>query len=319
MRTRLPISGGVPPRGDAMREAGFRGALQTRVPFVASLVAHAVAIALIVWTTRLASPSPAIPPKAFSMLFEPVAAPAPTEPAATLPSSTEIASPMEAETDLVVPTPEPPAFAPPPAEPTEPAPLEPPQTLQPQPPEPMPVPAPPLAQQEPPPEPPPQPVVQPPIPSPAPSSAKPSQPHQVRRLPPRPQEPAQAPGSSVAPLLPGSAAVKEPAPALPSRSPVTPTETSPGWRSALSAWLQAHRAYPDAARSRSEEGTVVLRFTVGRDGVVLGVTLVRSSGSDTLDEAAQAIFRNAHVPVFTADMTQAQTMVTVPIHYRLER
>lgn len=220
-----------------------------------------------------------------------------------------------------MPAPEPPAFAPPStAEPAEPALPEPPQTLQLQPTEPLPVPAPPLAQQEPPPEPPPpQPVVQPTIPSPAPSPPKIPQIHLMRRLPSRPLEPAHASNSSAAVTLPGLPASNGSNSASPPTSPASPAETSAGWRTALSAWLQAHKAYPDAARSRNEEGTVVLRFTVGRDGEVLGVTLVRSSGSDTLDAAAQAIFRNTHVPAFTADMTQAQTMVTVPIHYRLER
>lgn len=64
---------------------------------------------------------------------------------------------------------------------------------------------------------------------------------------------------------------------------------------------------------------MLVRFSVARDGHVLEVTLVRSSGSPTLDEAAQATFRNARMPPFTTDMTQAQTTVTVPIRYRLEQ
>jgi len=110
------------------------------------------------------------------------------------------------------------------------------------------------------------------------------------------------------------AAPPSPAPAAPAQ-----TEISSGWRSALAAWLQSHRSYPDEARRRAEEGTVLVRFSVAQDGHVLDVTLVRSSGSATLDEAAQATFRNARMPPFTADMAQAQTTVTVPIRYRLEQ
>lgn len=94
---------------------------------------------------------------------------------------------------------------------------------------------------------------------------------------------------------------------------------SSGWRNALAAWLQSRKSYPDSARRRSEEGTVVVRFTVGRDGQVIAVTLVSSSGSPTLDEAAQAMLRGARLPPFTTDMTQEQTTVTVPIRYRLEQ
>lgn len=64
---------------------------------------------------------------------------------------------------------------------------------------------------------------------------------------------------------------------------------------------------------------MLIRFSVARDGRVLDVTLVRSSGSPALDEAAQATFRNARMPPFTADMAQAETTVTVPIRYRLEQ
>lgn len=64
---------------------------------------------------------------------------------------------------------------------------------------------------------------------------------------------------------------------------------------------------------------MLVRFSVGRDGQVLAVVLVRSSGSTALDEAAQAMFRGARMPPFTADMSQAEMTVTVPIRYRLEQ
>lgn len=86
----------------------------------------------------------------------------------------------------------------------------------------------------------------------------------------------------------------------------------------LSAWLQRNRRYPEAARRRNEQGTVVVRFTVGRSGQVLSVSLVQGSGSDTLDEAAQAVLRGATLPPFPADMPQAQQTLTVPIRYRLQ-
>ena len=64
---------------------------------------------------------------------------------------------------------------------------------------------------------------------------------------------------------------------------------------------------------------MVIRFTAGRDGQVLAITLVRSSGLATLDEAAQAMLRGVRLPAFTADMLQEQATVTVPIHYRLDQ
>ena len=115
-----------------------------------------------------------------------------------------------------------------------------------------------------------------------------------------------------------------PVPGLPGPAPSAPvapaaSQVSSGWRNALAAWLQSRRSYPESARRRSEEGTAVLRFTVTRDGQVIAVTLVTSSGSPTRDDAALAMLRGARLPAFTADMTQAQTTVTVPIRCRLEQ
>lgn len=62
----------------------------------------------------------------------------------------------------------------------------------------------------------------------------------------------------------------------------------------------------------------LVRFTVQRDGSVSALMLVRSSGSDALDEAALSLFRGARLPSFASDMPQAETTVTVPIRYRLE-
>jgi len=94
---------------------------------------------------------------------------------------------------------------------------------------------------------------------------------------------------------------------------------SPVWREALATWLQTHKVYPDLARRRGEEGRAVLRFTVARGGQVLDVTLLHSTGSDALDQAAQALLRGAAVPPFPPGMTQPAITVTVPIRYELER
>ncbi len=64
---------------------------------------------------------------------------------------------------------------------------------------------------------------------------------------------------------------------------------------------------------------VLIRVSVARDGRVLEAALVRSSGSAALDEAAQATFRNARLPPFTADMAEAPTTLTIPMRYRLEQ
>jgi protein TonB len=89
------------------------------------------------------------------------------------------------------------------------------------------------------------------------------------------------------------------------------------WQRALAEWLATHKAYPDAARRSGTGGRVVLRFTVERSGRALDVMVVRSAGSSVLDDAAEAMVRNAMLPPFTAGMTEARATVTVQIHYAL--
>jgi protein TonB len=89
------------------------------------------------------------------------------------------------------------------------------------------------------------------------------------------------------------------------------------WQRSLAAWLAAHKTYPDEARRRGTEGSVVLRFTADRSGRVLDVVLVRSAGSAMLDAAAEAMVRHAALPPFTAGMSQDTVTVTVQIRYAL--
>lgn len=90
------------------------------------------------------------------------------------------------------------------------------------------------------------------------------------------------------------------------------------WIASVSAWLLAHRSYPQIARATGWEGTVVLQITVEPSGRVLDVSLVRGSGSEVLDHAAEALVRSAHLPSFPPDMRLAQQSVTIPLRYRLE-
>ena len=92
---------------------------------------------------------------------------------------------------------------------------------------------------------------------------------------------------------------------------------SPAWRQALAGWIAARKSYPLAARRRGTEGVVTLRFTVERSGQVVEVAVIRSSGSETLDDAALAMLRAAQVPAFPPEMTQARTTETVNLGYSL--
>jgi protein TonB len=83
--------------------------------------------------------------------------------------------------------------------------------------------------------------------------------------------------------------------------------------------MQAHRRYPDAARQRGEEGTAGVAFTVSRDGSVLAVQVVRSSGSTLLDQAVHDMLAGQKVPAFPAGMTGTQAQVVVNVRFSLDR
>lgn len=110
-----------------------------------------------------------------------------------------------------------------------------------------------------------------------------------------------------------------PAPAsAPAAPPAGVAAVSGAWRGALSTWLQSRKRYPDEARRQAAEGQVTVRFTIARDGQVTDAQIARGSGSDVLDRAALAIFRDGRAPPFPPDMPQPEITTTVTIRYRLE-
>lgn len=76
--------------------------------------------------------------------------------------------------------------------------------------------------------------------------------------------------------------------------------------------------YPLLARRRGDEGRVVLRVQVSAAGLAEQVQLHRSSGNDSLDEAALNTVRNwRFVPAQRGD-TPVAASVLVPITFKLE-
>jgi protein TonB len=86
---------------------------------------------------------------------------------------------------------------------------------------------------------------------------------------------------------------------------------------AVRGWLTAHRTYPAQALQRGEQGDISVQFTVDRSGHVLGAAIVKSSGFALLDAAELSLLRQAVLPAFPADMTQAQVMIRIPVRYSL--
>lgn len=65
------------------------------------------------------------------------------------------------------------------------------------------------------------------------------------------------------------------------------------WRTQLLALVEKNKRYPEAARSRREQGTAQVSFTLDRKGMVINARVTQSSGSNALDEEALALLKRA--------------------------
>lgn len=144
------------------------------------------------------------------------------------------------------------------------------------------------------------------------------------RPPPRPPQgvPSQAP--------------PRPSPPAPARPPANAPATVPGPSSNSSDWLigrsrarnayldqvarhtSRYRTYPRVAFDNKQEGRVVTRVTIGRDGRLIDVTIGRSSGWPAIDAAEiETIRRSAPFPPVPSDMPGDPLILNLPINYEL--
>ena len=76
--------------------------------------------------------------------------------------------------------------------------------------------------------------------------------------------------------------------------------------------------YPEIARELGQEGTVLLQVKVSASGLVLQVSVHRSSGHNTLDTAAiNAVRRWKFVPANVGNVTQEDDVI-IPVSFSLE-
>jgi protein TonB len=147
----------------------------------------------------------------------------------------------------------------------------------------------------------------------------------VHRPPPQAIVSAPTPAPSRFAEGPQTATVASRYPAGQSAAAAAMPATVPGpdltanYSAMISAWLEAHKRYPDSARERGEEGGVKLRFRVDRFGRVLGYALLESTGYADLDAGIDQMMRGAQLPPFPAGMTQSQIEVSVKLRFKLSR
>jgi len=117
--------------------------------------------------------------------------------------------------------------------------------------------------------------------------------------------------------------VEAPAPAPQAAPPGPAVAAPPGevqapWEGRLLAHLARFKRFPPAAQRRGEQGVVLMRLTVGRDGSVRSMSMARGSGYADLDQEAQAwMVRAAPLPAFPPEITSQQMEILVPLRFML--
>jgi protein TonB len=82
--------------------------------------------------------------------------------------------------------------------------------------------------------------------------------------------------------------------------------------------LLRYKKYPPEALSAKQQGSVVVGFTIARDGAVSDARIEKSSGSRLLDAATLALLRRAApVPPLPDSFKGGAARVKFPIDYKL--
>jgi protein TonB len=90
------------------------------------------------------------------------------------------------------------------------------------------------------------------------------------------------------------------------------------WAGRLNEHLIKYKKYPRAAKRRNQTGSPLVAFTVDRNGYLLDVVLLQSSGHEALDEEAIALFRRAEpLPPLPQSSKEAVISRHLPIDFNL--
>jgi len=163
----------------------------------------------------------------------------------------------------------------------------------------------------------------PPMPAPPPPRSKPKPP---TRRPPPPDKPdqqvervAKEPPRQAAPQPNKSATAAAPDSSHNSQQAVSLANAPPSWQGAVLGKFQRALRYPRSAQMRRKQGTAIIVFRVNRNGDVLGVRLIDSSGTEVLDEEAVAVVERVSPlpPPPPEMMTGAHRDVAAPIIFAL--
>ncbi|MDN5874466.1 MAG: energy transducer TonB, partial [Sinobacteraceae bacterium] len=115
--------------------------------------------------------------------------------------------------------------------------------------------------------------------------------------------------------------VPQPQPVAPaSNKPVVGHRVTRNYKKELETRIRDNLHYPRLAQRQGRQGTALVRVRMKRDGSIESIELVKSSGSESLDREAQAVFqRIGQLPALPNDFLPkaSEFQFEVPIAFKL--
>ena len=138
----------------------------------------------------------------------------------------------------------------------------------------------------------------------------------------RSPEPAERPRLP-APVVPDTASLARPAIVpLPSgpAPPLPPVQNPQDYFNLIRSRIDANKIYPETARKRRQEGSVIVRFVVAKNGQVTSVEAIGGSRLQTLRAAAtDAVMRASPFPRLPESLGKDRISIKLTIHFELDR
>jgi periplasmic protein TonB len=154
-----------------------------------------------------------------------------------------------------------------------------------------------------------------PLPTPKPKVEPEPQPKKAAEKPktdPDKKAPKARPAEKVAEKPAERQATLEAAPAPKSQASAAPTVSPAKWQARVLAWINRHK--PRSARAR---GVVQVSFQIDSSGSVLSANIIRSSGDDTLDQAAiNIVMRSSPVPPPPPEIARNRMSLSLPVEFK---
>lgn len=92
------------------------------------------------------------------------------------------------------------------------------------------------------------------------------------------------------------------------------------YESKLLAWLEKHKKYPNIARRRGQQGTVILEFSMNAKGELISHKIVQASKHAALNDAVEKMIkRSSPLPAVPKALRSFKTVYsyTIPINFTL--